>query len=399
MAYDISSATTGNVIANFGNIPSTVPSPNSDANGYGKFYYAPPSGYLALCTNNLPEPTIKDSSEYFNTVLYTGDGTSQSITGVGFQPDFVWIKERSSTSDHHAFDSVRGVNKVLFPSNNNAESTSGSLITSFDSDGFTHNGAGGIGENSQTYVVWNWLANGGTTSSNTDGSITSTVQANTTAGFSVVTYTGTGTAGTIGHGLGKKPQCIILKNRSFNDSWITFHEPEGATKFMSLDTTGASSDFGAMWNDTEPTTSVFSIGSDSGGRWVNSSGDTYVAYCFAGIEGYSKFGSYIGNGSDDGTFVYTGFKPAFILGKPTSQTGEWFMFDSARDPDNGMDKYLYASNSSSEGTGSVRIDFTSNGFKWRNTAGAWNGSGVSYIYMAFAESPFGGILTNEATAR
>jgi hypothetical protein len=350
-------------------------------------------------------------SDFFNTVLYTGNGTNpRSLTGVGFQPDFTWIKNRTDAWGHGLADSTRGGGKTLISNSNAVEQTNYTwgYVNSFDSDGFTiTNGGSGddfVNQTSDNYVSWNWLANGGTTSSNTDGSITSTVQANQTAGFSIVTYTGTGTAGTIGHGLGKKPQCILLKNRSFNDSWITFHEPEGATKFMSLDTTGASSDFGAMWNDTEPTTSVFSIGSDSGGRWVNSSGDTYVAYCFAEVKGYSKFGSYTGNGSTDGTFVYTGFRPAFVLTKRTDSAQNWAMYDNRRNDDapagaNVIDRLLYpnASDAEVDTGGSLMVDFLSNGFKWRGTSSITN-NGAS-IYMAFAEFPLVGSNGLAGTAR
>ncbi len=374
---------------------------NADGNGYGDFYYAPPSGYLALCTQNLAtelSPTIDDGSAYFQSTPYTGNGSDgYAITNSGYsdlQPDFVWIKKRNSTSQHVLTDSTRGVTKQLFSSTNQVEQTSTEFLASFDSDGFTtNNNSTGTDTgdtniaNGDTYVGWQWKASGGTTSSNTSGSITSTVQANTTAGFSIVTYTGTGTAGTIGHGLGKKPQCILLKNRSFNDSWITFHEPEGATKFMSLDTTGASSDFGAMWNDTEPTTSVFSIGSDSGGRWVNSSGDTYVAYCFAPISGYSAMGKYTGNGNADGTFVYTGFRPSWVMVKNTNAVSNWEIHDAVRGAINTIDNPLFADSNATEYS-SRNVDFLSNGFKQRNTNTNTNGSGNTIIYMAFAESPF-----------
>lgn len=338
-------------------------------------------------------------SDFFNTVLWAGNSTDPtSITGVGFQPDMLWIKNRSSGSyNHHLVDSSRGVSNRLVPNGTQAEGTS--FVNSFSSDGFSLTDNATVNGSSNNYVGWNWKSNGGTTSSNTDGSITSTVQANTTSGFSIVTYTGTGANATIGHGLGKSLDMILVKNRSASGrGWVVWHNALAGNEALELNSTDAKITSATSWNSTVPTSSVFSVGTRVG---TNESSQTFVAYCFAEIKGFSRFGSlsYTGNGSDDGPFIYTGFRPAFILGKPISQTGEWFMFDSARDPDNGMDKYIYASNSSSEGTGSVRLDFLSNGFKWRNTAAAWNGSGVSYVFMAFAEFPLIGSNGIVGTAR
>ena len=364
-----------------------------DANGIGDFYYAPPSGHLALCSANLPEPTIgpnsdTQSSDHFNTVLYTGTGSNRSVTGVGFQPDWLWIKSRSATGNHSLMDSSRSSGTVRLQSDQNAaEDQYG--VGSLDADGFTleggvHNGS------SVTNVAWNWKANGGTTSSNTDGSITSTVQANTTAGFSIVIYTGTGASNaTIGHGLGAVPKQIWVKNRDASYNWKVYHAENTSapeTDYLVLDTTDATVDSNTHWNDTVPTSTVFSIGSSNA---LIRSGDNFVAYCFAEIEGYSKFGKYIGNGSTDGTFVYTGFRPAFVIYKRTNSTGNWGMLDSTRSTFNVTDDWMASNLSNSETAESNRdADFLSNGFKLDGTNNDTNASGSTYIYMAFAENPF-----------
>jgi len=376
---------------NFGNPAFSISSGNTDDNGYGNFEYAPPSGYLALCTQNLAtalSPTIDDGSEYFNTVLYTGTGSSQSITGVGFQPDWTWIKCRSVARDHTLTDSTRGATKTLVSNTTGAETTDSTGLTSFDSDGFTLGGANAFNGNTETHVAWNWLANGGTTSSNTDGSITSTVQANTTAGFSIVTYTGTGSNATVGHGLGKALKFLIVKDRDASEGWIINSQiltgnTNGGLHFNTdAEYTGASTQFQA----TNPTSTVFYIGTAGN---VNISGDKYVAYCFAEIEGYSKFGTYTGNGSSDGTFVYTGFRPSFIIGKKTSGADNWYLMDTKRLPFNSSDgDRVFPNLSNAESTDGPRIDFVSNGFKIKTSAGLFNDSGASYIYMAFAENPF-----------
>jgi len=341
---------------------------------------------------------IKKPSEYFNTKLYTGNGTSGTdITGVGFQPDWLWIKERSSTSSHFIYDSIRGVNVKLSSNTTDADSTVSDSMTSFNSDGFTVGNNGATNENSQTYASWNWLANGAGVA-NTDGSISSTVSANTTSGFSIVTWTSTGSAHTVGHGLNSTPAMIIMKGRHEANSWMVYHHKNTSapeTDYLELNSTVATADY-TVWNDTAPTSSVFSLGTWSG----NDAGGTMVAYCFAEKQGYSKFGSYLGNGNADGTFIYTGFKPAFFVVKPYSTTGNWYCWDSKRSPINEIDgKYLELDASGAEaGTSSVvDLDFLSNGVKLRNTGGGFNGSGVSFIYMAFAEQPLVG--DNPATAR
>jgi hypothetical protein len=350
--------------------------------------------------------TIKKPSDYFNTKLYTGDDVDgRAITGVGFQPDFSWVKARSSAFSHYVIDAIRydsGASKYLkLDSSSSAadETPSGAgWISTLNSDGYVcKNGTSNTNncnENGVTYVAWNWLASN-TTASNTDGSITSTVSANTTSGFSIVSYTGNGTAGaTIGHGLGSAPSMIIAKRRSGVENWAVYHSSIGASKYINLDTTAAEQSSTSRWNGTEPTSSVFSVNTHGS---VNGSGDTYIAYCFAEKQGYSKFGSYVGNGNADGTFIYTGFKPAFFITKNTTTgSSNWMLYDNKRDPDNQMAEYLYPNTSGAAGTNAQGMDFLSNGIKMRNTFGDANSSDT-FIYMAFAEEPLVG--DNPATAR
>ena len=335
--------------------------------------------------------TIDDPSAHFHTHLYTGNNSNRSETNDAnagdFQPDWVWIKARSETKDHRAFDSTRGATKVIYPSLTNAEGTTATSLTSFDSDGFSLGSSDGINKNTITYVAWQWKANGGTTSSNTDGSITSTVQANTTAGFSIVTYTGTGSAATLGHGLGSSPEVVIAKSRSQAYSWIVYHKAAASdahTDYLGLDDADALIDF-PMWNDTAPTSTVFSVGTDVA---VNNNTKNFVAYCFKEIQGYSKFGSYTGNGYADGAFVHTGFRPAWIMGKRTSGGHGWFLFDDVRDNHNPTNQLLEPHLNNAETNDSFDIDILSNGFKLRDSDNAINRSGESYIYMAFARHPF-----------
>jgi hypothetical protein len=359
----------------------------------------------------MPYTTIKKPSDYFNTVLYTGDGTSpRSITGVGFQPDFLWIKDRSNAYEHRLMDAVRGSNKVLHSSANTAESSEEYYtVSSFDSDGWTgRSGTGtnqvitGGNDNGDNFVAWNWLASN-TTASNTDGSITSTVSANTTSGFSIVSYTGTGANATIGHGLGSAPQVVLIKERNGTNNWLMSHQPLSAslgdyTRFMVLNSTSAVSGAGnIVFQSSAFTSSVFNVGTSAGS---NGSGQNYIAYCFSEKQGFSKFGLYTGNGDADGTFVYTGFKPAMVILKDYSSASNynWIILDNKRDPSNSLDLRLQPSSVLAEYTDvSDFCDFTSNGFKWRGSQGNWNASGVGYIYMAFAEEPLVG--DNPAPAR
>jgi len=363
--------------------------------GQRPFAYTAPSGFKALCTQNLPTPTIgattaTQAGKFFNPVLYTGNGSTQSVTGVGFQPDWTWLKVRSTSGNHFLTDAVRGAGLTLYSNLTNAEDNNSSLFTGFTSDGF--NLAGGnatVNANGSTFVSWNWKANG-SGSTNTAGSITSTVSANTTSGFSVLTYTGTGAVATIGHGLGVAPSMIIVKSRSTPSSsyaarWSTYHVSLGNTKVIRLESTEAAAT-ASYWNNTTPTSTVFSVDGDIYG--ANVSGVTYVAYVFAEVAGYSKFGSYTGNGSSDGPFVYCGFRPAFVLFKRTDATSDWWMYDTKRSPSNVIDIILWPNYSDAEGTfSSIAIDILSNGFKPRSDNGTFNGSGGTYIFMAFAESP------------
>ena len=341
--------------------------------------------------------TINKSSEHFNTKLYTGNvSAGRSITGVGFKPDLVWNKIRSISGNHHWYDAVRGTQKFIRSNDNTAEGTNGGTdgITAFGTDGYTIGGNTGINANNETYTSWNWKANGAG-GANTDGSISSTVSANTTAGFSIVKWTGTGSASTVGHGLGVAPKMIIMKRTSgaVND-WVVYHESVGNNKALFLNAINAPDTDSAYFNDTSPTSSVFSVKSGQ----TNNNGDNQIAYCFAQKQGYSKFGSYIGNGNVDGTFVYTGFKPAFVMVKKTSGTGNWEIMDNKRDTYNAAITLLFPNLTNADAT-SYNTDFLSNGFKQRVTASSRNASGSTYIYMAFAEAPLVGTNNVPCTAR
>ena len=337
-------------------------------------------------------------SDYFNTVLYTGNGSTQSITGVGFQPDWLWIKPRSSANRHTLYDVLRGTNSISSDSNAAQVDRSADGFTSLDSDGFTLNGSGAGGDtnyNSRTHVAWNWKA-GGAGSSNTDGTInTTSTSVNTTAGFSISTYTGTGSAATVGHGLGVAPKWIIMKNLddSSGHFWV-YHASTGEGNRLLLNLTNASGANTDFMNNTAPTTSVFSVKNESN----NTSGNNIIAYCFAEKTGFSKFGSYTGNGDADGAFVYTGFKPAFLIVKRSSAVEDWKMFDNKRPGYNLTNLRLKPNDTASEAS-SGGFDFTSNGFKARSTDAAENASGSTYIYMAFAEEPLVSSNNIPATAR
>jgi hypothetical protein len=332
---------------------------------------------------------IDDPSAYFQTTLYTGNSTvNHSITNDGnsdMQPDLWWQINRDLARGIYVADSSRGVTKYLTTFTTNADDTVSTYVTSFDSDGFTlSSGDTAVNNNAQRFVTWNWKANAGTTASNTDGSITSTVQANTDAGFSIVTYGGTGSANTVGHGLADTPDVIIFKNRSAANIWAVYHQGLGNDLKLVLNTNAAQDADGAFMNGTLPTSSVFSVGASVN---TNGSGSNYVAYCFAEKQGYSKFGSYVGNGSADGTFVYTGFKPAWVMTKETGAAGAWVIYDNKRSTtSNPQDKYFSANTGDAEST-FTQYDFVSNGFKFR-TGGSENGANLTHIYMAFAENPF-----------
>jgi len=322
-------------------------------------------------------------SDFFNTTLYTGNNTTQSITGVGFQPDFTWIKARSYTEDHALFDAVRGGTKMIASNTTGAETTSVNNITSFDADGFSVGSTDAINDNAVTYASWNWKA--GTTSGLSGGTITpSAYSFNATSGFGAYAFTGNGVSGaTIAHGLGTKPGLIIVKELGTTGTWIVQHQSLGATKCIYLNTTGAADTDSTRWNDTEPTSTLFSLGNDGE---VNGNTQTYIAYVWAEKKGYSKFGSWIGTANADGPFIYTGFRPAFILTKRSTGTDNWIILDNKRLGYNPKDYGLYPNITSVEDT-TEWLDIVSNGFKIRTAHDTVNKSGFTYIYMAFAESP------------
>jgi len=333
---------------------------------------------------------IPDGRTVMAATLYAGSSSAQSITntvnGVSFQPDLVWGKNRSNVNSHRLTDVNRGVGLVLFSNSTNGDTTGDGQLSSFNSNGWTFtSGAGaGLNESGNNYVAWNWKA-GGTPVSNTAGSITSQVSANTTAGFSVVTYTGNGTSGaTVGHGLSTTPQMIIIKGRNAAGNWQVYHQAIGNTGIVCLDLTIATYTTALAWNNTSPTSSVFTLGS---GGDLNGSAKTYVAYCWAAVPGYSAFGSYTGNGSSDGPFVYTNFRPRFVLIKSSSDAVNWYVYDTSRDTSNLAGNQLYPNLSNAE-VSSVGIDILSNGFKLRYNASPLNASSSTYIYAAFAENPF-----------
>jgi hypothetical protein len=336
--------------------------------------------------------TINKGSSYFNTVLYTGDGTnSKAITGVGFQPDWLWIKIRSGSDQEHVLvDAVRGATKSLESDTTDVEETTSNTVASLNSDGFTLGTTprNRVNQSGSTYVAWNWLANNTSGSSNTAGTITSTVAANTTAGFSIVGYTGNATAGaTVGHGLGVVPKMIILKRRTGSaEDWYVYHGSLANTEVLRLNLANAKATR-ADFNNTTPTSTVFTINSTDN---VNASGSPFIAYCFADVKGFSKFGSYTGNGSTDGTFIYTGFSPAFVMFKNTTTANrQWYMMDNKRNTFNVANIVLAANQADDEswwGTGN-NIDFLSNGIKIRSDSDI-NNSGDNFIYMTFAQNPF-----------
>jgi len=345
---------------------------------------------------------IDKPTDYFNTVLYTGNASTNAIT-VGLQPDFTWLKLRvaGSGQDHTLYDSVRGATKFIESNTSNAEATGSNYLTSFDSNGFTlGNDQSHVNGSGDTYVSWNWKA-GTSVSGNTTGSGTAktyTGSVNTDAGFSIIKYTGNGTSGhTIPHNLTQKPAMIIVKNLT-GDNWTVYHHKiasDPATDYIFLNSTAAASDYAGYWNDTEPTSSVFTVGNDGGS---NANDVSLIAYCFAEKKGYSKFGSYTGNGNADGTFVYTGQKSAFVMIKNTSGTGDWLMYDSKRNPANVTNLGIKAHSSDAEASYD-NLDILSNGFKLRRVTGSLSTAGSTYIYMAFAEESFVSSSGVPATAR
>jgi hypothetical protein len=336
---------------------------------------------------------IDDPSAYFQTKTYTGNGSNgYAITNDGnsdLQPDLWWVKNRDKTYDHNLYDSTRGTSLRLVSNSTTAEATATDRIASFDTNGFTLNGSVISNENNNPHVAWQWKANGGTTSSNTDGTLTggATVQANTDAGFSIITYTGTSqTNPTVGHGLNQAPELVIVKNRDLARNWAVGSTAVGWTKYLELDTTDAEATNSGWWGNQDPTSTTVGLGTAS-----QTAGNTYdyVMYAFHSVQGYSKFGKYVGNGNADGPFVYTGFKPAFVMIKNIDNSaGQWYMYDNKRDESNVMEQALQAQGSNAEITTSNKLDFVSNGIKHRGSNVTTNQSGSTHIYMAFAENPF-----------
>jgi len=371
---DDSNATNSTWVANFGQRP---------------FAYTAPSGFKALCTANLPTPTIADGSTAMDVALYTGNGSTQTISGLGFSPDLVWIKCRSHVGEHNLFDTVRGATKFVYSNLTNAEYTDATSLTAFNSDGFDL----GVGTNSdtnitsRTQVAWCWDA-GSSTVTNNDGTITSQVRANPSAGFSIVTYTGTGVTATVGHGLGVAPDLILCKIYSESGDWVVYHRNAGTTGHLVLNGIAAYTS-STMWS---PVPDATTVKFDSSGYFGNNSGGkNYLLYCFAPVAGYSAFGSYTGNGSADGPFQWCGFRPRWVLTKASSSIGIWNIHDTARSNSNPTSKLLWAPSASNEvdyAGGDFTIDCLSNGFKARAATSSLNSNGVTYVWAAFAENPF-----------
>jgi hypothetical protein len=369
-----SSSGSAAVVANFGQRP---------------FAYTAPSGFKALCTANLPAPLITKPSTVMDVALYTGNGSTKTISGLGFSPDFVWIKDRSQANGHGLFDVIRGTTKGLFSNLTNAEVTDSNSLTAFNSDGFT-SGSGGTtfstNINGNSYVSWLWDA-GSSTVTNTSGSITSTVnvRANATAGFSIVTYAGASGGGSWGHGLGVEPKFIIFKRYTSTQNWFVFHKTTGSWRyFEGLNNTNADSDYSSSMSASSTIVTLPNITEFNTGV-----GSSYLAYCFAPVVGYNSISRYTGNGSSDGVFVYTGHRVRWLMIKRTDASDSWQIMDAARSDYNVADDQLYADLSNAEATTSSRgIDFLSNGFKIRGDNSGINASGGTYVYVSFAESPF-----------
>ena len=343
-------------------------------------------------------------SDFFSTKLYSGTSATHAVTGVGFQPDVVWLKQRTlPTTYHYMNDAVRGADNQIYTNENSANATNAYILTAFGADGFTLSTNSEINNTGEDYVSWNWKM--GTTSGLSGGTITPTAYSiSTTAGQSIIAYTGTGSAATIPHGLGVAPRMVIVKRLNSSDNWTVGHQNMKDVSpwdwAIKLNTTATPADDATNWNDTAPTATVFSIGTSTE---VNTNTSTYIAYCFADIKGYSKFGGYIGNGNADGPFIYTGFRPAFVVAKKSSTgTGSWRMIDNKRNSYNGQFSTLEANTVNAQYAGSDdfgNTDLLSNGFKLRDDYEQVNGSGLSYIYMAFAAFPFVSSNSKAGTAR
>jgi hypothetical protein len=378
-------------VANFGQDSSfaglKTAQGNQDSGGIGDFYYTPPTGYKALCTSNLPAVAVIPS-EHFNTVLYTGNGSTQSITGVGFQPDLLVGKARSDGNHTAVYDAVRGVQVEQNWSGYPADRAATNGVTAFGTDGFSVGSHDKFNRSGTSMVAWSWKANG-SGSSNTEGSINTTAtSANVDNGFSIISYSGNNTAGaTIGHGLSKAPEMVIIKSRTnANDWWDTYHKDIGAANALHLNSTMASADR-SYFHDTDPSSTLIYLGSD---RSSNGPSETFIAYAFHSVDGYSKVGSWTGNNNADGPFIYTGFRPAWVLIKRTGSADSWTIYDNKRDTYNVTEHYLLPNTTNAENTYSTSIlDFVSNGIKIRGVDDTLNNAdSAPYIYIAFAETPF-----------
>ena len=339
--------------------------------------------------------TIPKSSSYFNTVTYTGNGTASTALTTGtFQPDFCWFKNRGTVENHVLINAIRGASYNIASNLTRAETNVPDKVSAFTSTGVTLGSSAETNENNEPLVAWNWKANG-SGSANGDGSINSTVSVDTTSGFSIVSYTGTGSNATVGHGLGVAPSMIITKSLVATQEWCVYHKSLGATKYLFLNETSAEQTGSVYWQDTTPTSSVFSIGASG----PTNSTSAMIAYCFADIQGYSKFGSYYGNGGSGEPFIYTGFKPAFIITRNVTSAVNWGMFDDKRNSFNVVQNVLLPDNSASETTGTAKyFDFLSNGFKVKNDSLQYNGTNEKHIYMAFGQ-PIVSTNGDIATAR
>jgi hypothetical protein len=382
--------------------------------GQQPFVHTPPTGHRALNSKNLATPSaaqIVKPQRHFDTILYSGTGSSNSITGLEFAPDFIWAKRRNTSGHHHLLiDTIRGGSKSLQANTNDSENSNANRDMTFLKDGIRWNSdTGNANANGGTYAVWCWKG-GGAAVTNTDGNITSSVSANQESGFSIVTYTGNGNSPqTIGHGLGKAPSWVIVKDRDNSMDWVVKHKNSSSNKILYLQTdsaedTGTGSNNGIIDNLTSATTTTVTLTNNGSGNMnmVNKSSTDYVMYCWAEIPGFSKFGTYTGNGSSDGPFIHLGFRPAWFMQKKTSGTGGWYIFDSKRSGFNVDNDILVADVDDAEydGASYPRLDFLASGIKWRDSGSSvHNASGATYIYMAFAERPSGTIFGIDANAR
>ena len=373
--------------------------------GQMPFLYDVPDGYSALQTNNLPEPTIKNGKDHFETIIWDGNSVDDRniTTTEGFAPDFVWIKRRNGGNDHGLFDSVRGATKRLVSNENYAEDTQANDLQAFNSDGFQVGNSTRVNGSGNTYAAWCWKAGGTATTIAVNSitastpSIASSVSANTNAGFSIVSYTGTGANATVGHGLNSAPECVIVKSRDTSQNWAVFHTGSSNGHILTLNTAFDRHPNSNYWQSTDPSSSVVTLGSND---LTNKSGDDMIMYAWHSVEGFSKFGSFEGNSSSDGPFVYTGHKSAFLMIKNVDGTGNWMMLDTTRQSFNPNSAVIYGNQNTAEYTGTgFPVDFLSNGFKIRVNDASLNTSGQTYVYMSFAENPFGGENAPPVTAR